>query len=70
MHSITDDVPPERLRPTTLVAAGITEADLQGWIITDDPWSAQYDLDHNMRAFVCVVLGNIRSATALTTHGT
>jgi hypothetical protein len=32
---ITADTAPERLRPTTLAAAGITEADLQGWIMAD-----------------------------------
>jgi hypothetical protein len=30
MHRITADAAPERLRPTTLADAGITEADLQG----------------------------------------
>ena len=35
MHRITADAPPERLRPTTLTDAGITEADLQEWIIED-----------------------------------
>jgi len=35
MHRITTDALPERLRPTTLAAAGITEADLQGWIVAD-----------------------------------
>jgi hypothetical protein len=35
MHRITADTAPERLRPTTIAAAGITEADLQGWIIAD-----------------------------------
>jgi hypothetical protein len=28
MHRITADAPPERLRPTTLATAGITEAAL------------------------------------------
>ena len=35
MHRITADAAPERFTPTTLAAAGITEADLQGWIIAD-----------------------------------
>jgi hypothetical protein len=35
MHRIAADAAPERLSPTTLAAAGITEADLQGWIIAD-----------------------------------
>jgi predicted metal-dependent phosphotriesterase family hydrolase len=35
MHRITADAPPEHLTPTTLTAAGITEADLQEWIVAD-----------------------------------
>jgi len=35
IHRTTADAAPERLRPTTLAAAGIAEADLQGWIIAD-----------------------------------
>ena len=35
MHRITADAAPEQLTPTTLAAADITEADLQGWIIAD-----------------------------------
>jgi len=35
MRRITAGAEPERLSPTTLAAAGITEADLQGWIIAD-----------------------------------
>jgi len=36
MYRITADAAPERLRPTLLAAGGITEADLQGWIIDDE----------------------------------